>query len=239
MDIALQKPSRDEFGALITLPEHLRSNSSELLTKAVKSGKLDATYYKMEPHKKYGYLGWCLNYDYYDVSPSAVLVQRRETERNKYGTTPHKSYYLIERVGRGVRVTEAPKARVAKLAKSSTEFGQVISTLTAPSKGYKIVEERDGDFYSVFQPDFAWKIGKRRTEPATPNHEGGYYVFPTQGAALKAFAEHRVFADAWTEGKRMVLVECECSGLRHTHDSRKLCVSTCKLIAVIRHLMLE
>jgi hypothetical protein len=125
---------RNEFGALVRYPDASMELAQLLLKEAIKSGKLAAKYNHMEWHKRHGYIGWCLNYDIYDVSAAAVLVQHRETERTKYGTSPHKDYYIIRRCGRGVRVTEAAKARVVKLAKLARKLGDVIDTLEGRSK---------------------------------------------------------------------------------------------------------
>lgn len=125
---------RNEYGALTAMPSERESVARELLSKAIESKKLKAPFNNMERHKRHGYIGRCLNYDYYDVSESSVLVQERETERTKYGTSPRKSYHIIRRCGRGVIVTEAPKAIVAKLSKVSTELGQVIKTITGKAK---------------------------------------------------------------------------------------------------------
>jgi len=65
---------------------------------------------------------------------STVLVQRRETEKTKYGVSPHKDYYLLRRCGRGVTVKEAPKAVVVKLAKNSDHLGQVLKAISTREK---------------------------------------------------------------------------------------------------------
>ena len=125
---------RNEFGALIALPENLCSVAAKLLAMAIESCKLTPPYWDMERHKRHGYIGWCLNYDIYDVTSTTVLVQRRETQKTKYGVTPHKDYYLVRRCGRGVIVTTAPKAIVIKLAKMADHLGQVIKTISAKEK---------------------------------------------------------------------------------------------------------
>lgn len=122
---------RNEFGALIALPETFGAVAAKLLALAIESAKLPPPYFDMQRHKRHGYLGWCLNYDFYDVTPSTVLVQRRETEKTKFGVTPHKDYFLVRRCGRGVIVKTAPKAIVVKLAKASDHLGQVIKTISA------------------------------------------------------------------------------------------------------------
>lgn len=120
---------RNEYGALTEMPEALCAVARELLAKAIVAKKLKAPYLDMELHRRHGYLGHCLNYDFYDVSVSSVLVQRREKVRTKYGSSPKKDYYIIRRCGRGVSVIRAPKAVVVKLSKASSSLGEVIRTL--------------------------------------------------------------------------------------------------------------
>lgn len=234
--------TRNEYGALSLVPEDSRVIAKELLGKAISSKKLDAEYCHMTYQKRLGYTGWCLNYDVYDITKSAVLVQRRETERTKYGTSPHKDYFIIRRCGKGVRVTEAPKARVVKLAKLATKLGQVIDTLEGRTKtplkqiapfsekttAYKIVEQRDGTFYSVFDNDFEWALGKARTEAATDSHDGGFYVFLSMEEAQVAYERNVVFTSDVLEGKKLALLECEVAGRQHEHDNGKVCVTFCR-----------
>lgn len=245
-----QTVARDNYGALTAMPADLATVAKALLSKAIVAKKLQAPYNAMEWHKRHGYLGWCLNYDFYDVTESTVLVQCRETERTKYGSSPRKDYFLIRRCGRGVTVTEAPKARVAKLAKVATELGQVINTLTGKAKkplkqaapfsekslAYKIVEQRGGQLFSVFDEDFVWSVGKARIEASSNDHTGGFYVFPTIEAAKEAFARNVVFAESWQAGKQLVLVECETAGREHKHDNGKVCVTFCRPTRILEQL---
>lgn len=126
--------SRDQFGAISFAPEAAMGKARSLLRLAISSGKLDTEYCKMSQHRRHGWIGWALNYAVYDITDSAVLVQRRETERTKYGVTPHKDYYVIRRCGKGVIVTEAAKARVVKLSAVATALGQIIDTLEGRAK---------------------------------------------------------------------------------------------------------
>lgn len=242
--------SRNNFGALTQMPAELSAIAKTLLNKAIVGKKLTAPYNAMEWDKRRGYLGWCLNYDFYDINESTVLVQQRETERTKYGSSPRKEYYLIRRCGRGVTVTEAPKARVVKLAKMATELGQVIATLTGKAKkpltqtapftektvAYKIVEQRDGKLFSVYDEDFVWHVGKARIEASSDDHTGGFYVFPTIEAAKDALAKNVVFNTSWQAGKKLVLVECETAGREHRHDNGKVCVTFCRPTRVLEEL---
>jgi hypothetical protein len=125
---------RNEYGALTEMPSEMQARAQELLSKAIAAKKLKAPFHDMELHKRHGYIGRCLNYDYYDVAEACVLVQQRETQRTKYGSSPRKDYFIIRRCGRGVTVVDAPKAIVVKLAKISTGLGQVIQTITGKAK---------------------------------------------------------------------------------------------------------
>ena len=242
--------TRNKFGAISSMPAEVQAKAQKLLDQAISCGKLDAPYINMERHTRHGYQGWCLNYAIYDVTAAAVLVQRRETERNKYGTSPRKDYFIVRRYGRGVRVTEAPKARVVKLARVADCLGQIIDTLEGRTKkplkqasafsekevAYKIVEERDGSYYSVYDADFEWRLGKVRIEAATNSHDGGFYVFPSIAAAKEALQQNVVFDPNWQAGKNLVLVECEISGCRYHHDNGKICVSYCRPTRVLEQL---
>jgi len=77
-------------------------------------------------------IGVAVHHEIYDVSPSlrSALVCVREVEGTKYGVkTVAKTYYIVSRHGRGIRVTEANKARAAKAAKQSAELGQALANL--------------------------------------------------------------------------------------------------------------
>jgi hypothetical protein len=125
--------ARNNYGALTVLPEAARATASTLLTTAINCKKLQAEYINGK-NTRHGWLGTALNYDFYDVKDAAVLVQQRITERTKYGVSPRKEYFIIRRRGKGVTVSEASKARVAKLAKVSRTLGDIIDTLEGRSK---------------------------------------------------------------------------------------------------------
>jgi hypothetical protein len=247
MDTTTCNNFRNHFGALMTFP----SGARDLLIKAIATDKLSPEYNAVAWNRRRQRAeGWCLNYDCYDVTPSAILVQRRETLCDKYGSHPTKNYYVIRKCGRGVTVTEAPKARVAKLAKVSTHLGDIIDTIEGRAKrplkqaapfsqkdvAYKIVEARDGSFWSVFDSDCEWALGKARIEAATDDHTGGYYVFPTVEAAKSALSNNLVFKRSWQDGKALVLLECDIAGRREQHDHGKLCVSFCRPLRVLESL---
>lgn len=237
------------FGQLVsaTNDTHLKA-ARRLLELAIKAALLDAPYVDVDRKHR----GAALNYDLYDAKDGVALFQRRYTVCTKYGNSPSKDYCLLRRKGRGVELEwlgGSEKARVVKLSRVATTLGEVINTLTGVAKrplkakvarqvrmAYKIVESRDGTYYSVYEPDLEWALGKTRIEASTPNHTGGYYVFADRATALHVLARNEVFSDAWQRGKRLALLECEVAGKVHEHDNGKLCVSRVKPVQLVQHL---
>lgn len=237
------------FGQLIsaTNDTHLKA-ARRLLELAIKAGLLDAPYVDVDRKHR----GSALNYDLYDAKDGVALYQCRHTVCTKYGNTPTKDYVLLRRKGRGVELEwlgGSEKARVVKLSRVATTLGEVINTITGVAKrplkakmarevrtAYKIVEARDGSYFSVYEPDFEWPLGKTRIEAATPDHTGGYYVFPDSTTALLVLARNEVFNDTWQRGKKLALLECEIAGKVFEHGSGKLCVSRVKPVRVVQHL---
>lgn len=237
------------FGQLVSAMSdtHIKG-ARALLERAIKAGLLVAPYVDVDRKHR----GAALNYDLYDAKDGVALYQRRYTVCTKYGNSPTKDYVLLRRKGRGVELEwlgGSEKARVVKLSRVATTLGEVINTLTGVAKrplkakvarqvrtAYKIVESRDGTYYSVYEPDLEWALGKTRIEASTPNHTGGYYVFADRATALHVLARNEVFSDAWQRGKRLALLECEVAGKVHEHDNGKLCVSRVKPVQLVLHL---
>lgn len=245
------KCTRDEYGAVDTASNGMLDTAKKLLVRAIKANLLEASYSNFYEHRRWGWLGDSLNYAYYDINKSCVLVQRRYTERTKYGTSVQKDYFFITKNGRAVVVKEAPKHRVMKLAKASKALGDVIATLTGTAKkpvkqkspfsdkviAYKIVEQRaDGKLFSVFDSKFEWALGKAKIEAASSDHSSGYYVFDTIANAKEALERNVVFNKAWQAGKRLVLIECESAGRREEYDNKKICVTYCRPTRVLEEL---
>lgn len=223
------------------------TSAQKMLFHAIEAGELDAPYVDVDKKHR----GSALNYDIFDAKDGIALYQRRYTVCSKYGNSPKKDYFLLHREGRKVSVEwldGSAKARVVKLAKASTVLGEVINTLTGVAKrplkaksamdearpAFKIIESRDGCCYSVFDKDHEWPLGKTQVEAASPDHEGGFYVFETEQDAMAALAKSVVFNAAWQEGKKLALVRCLVSGKEYRHDNGKLCVSRCKPTKVVR-----
>lgn len=165
------------FGQLVsaTNDTHIKA-ARGLLERAIKAGLLEAPYVDVDRKHR----GSALNYDPYDAKDGIALYQRRFTVCTKYGNSPNKDYFLLRRKGRGVELEwlgGSEKARVVKLSRVATTLGEVINTLTGVAKrplkvkaarevrvAYKIVEARDGSYYSVYEPDLEWALGKKRIE---------------------------------------------------------------------------
>lgn len=239
-----------DFGQIVSATDdkHIKA-ARNLLSRAIEQGLLDAPYVQVDKKHR----GSALNYDVYDSKDGIALYQCRHTVCTKYGNSPTKRYFFLRRKGRGVEVEwldGSAKARVIKLAKMSDTMGEVINTLTGTAKrplrlksvkpeirvAYKIVEARNETYYSVFDPDLEWALGKTRIEASTPNHTGGYYVLSDSDTALQVLARNEVFSDTWQRGKKLALLECEVSGKVFKHDSGKLCVSRVKPVNLIQHL---
>lgn len=237
------------FGQLVSAANdtHIKG-AMGLLERAVKAGLLGAPFVDVDRKHR----GSALNYDLYDAKDGIALYQSRYTVCTKYGNSPTKDYVLLRRKGRGVELEwlgGSEKARVVKLSRIATTLGEVINTLTGVAKrplkpevgrevrtAYKVVEARDGSYYSVYEPGLEWALGKTRIEASTPNHTGGYYVFPDSATALRVQARNEVFNDTWQRGKKLALLECEVAGKVHEYDNGKLCVSRVKPVRVVQHL---
>ncbi len=100
-------------------------------------------------------------------------------------------------------------------------------------EAFKIVESRDATYFSVFNEQQVWALGKQQVEAATPDHGGGFYVFATKAQALAVLENGNVFNNAWQAGKQLALLRCQVSGRCYEHDNGKLCVSRCKPVQLV------
>lgn len=237
------------FGQLVSAANDTHIKAARgLLERAIKAGLLEAPYVDVDRKHR----GSALNYDLYDAKDGIALYQRRFTVCTKHGNSPKKDYFILRRKGRGVELEwlgGSEKSRVVKLSRVATTLGEMINTLTRVAQrplkvkaarevrvAYKIVEARDGSYYSVYKPNLEWALGKTRIEASTRNHTGGYYVFADSATAIRVLERNEVFNDAWQEGKRLALVKCEVAGKVHAHDNGKLCVSRVKPVQLVQHL---
>lgn len=243
--------SRDSYGALHAIystsdaDRNLYLSAMVLVQRAAQKKLIPAAYDSISWDRKGRSDGCAVHHEVYDIYPDGrhVLVCIRETEGSKYGVkTLSKSYFLISKKGRGVVAIEANKAVAAKAAKSCGQTlggaiiivsgrGKLPTPMAEKHTGYKLVAQADDGFASVWDSS-KWKIGKTRTERATPDHEGGFYYYATIEEALEAAAHNDVFGTA-REHKKLVVVEVEASGKHYAHSATygtKLCASRIKPI---------
>lgn len=130
---------RDEYGQLVSTPEiDTQLNAAyALVTAAAAKGKLPRQFDSMGFEKvssRIGrkLIGTAINHEIYDIAANGhkVLVCIREIEGTRYGVaTTSKNYFIVGKCGTGYRVTEANKARAAKLAKAAVKLGDAIKAL--------------------------------------------------------------------------------------------------------------
>lgn len=130
---------RDEFGQLVSTPaiaEQL-ADANRMVKAAAAKGKLPYAYNSLDWEKvscRIGrkLIGTAASHEIYDIAPNGnkVLVCVREIEGTRYGVaTTSKTYFIVGKCGTGYRVTEANKARAAKLAKAAVKLGDAIKAL--------------------------------------------------------------------------------------------------------------
>lgn len=196
-----------------------------LVQQAAKSGKISGAYDEIEFDRKSRASGSALHHEIYDISANGatVLVCLRSTEGSKYGVrTTDKTYVLVSKAGRGVKVADANKAVAAKSAKAAGNLlGVAVAVCQgkrpapapkclAPRTGYKIVRREDDYFVSVWD-DSEWALGKSRVEAATPDHEGGFYFYADLDEAIRQAVERKTFGDA-REYHDLSILEVEVAG---------------------------
>jgi len=226
----------------------LYAETCHLIKLAVKSEKIPASFDSIHFDRKGRAEGGACHHEIYDISADArqLLLCVRQTEGTRYGVrTTSKNYYIITTHGRGVRVVAAPKAIAAKASKLAINPGDAIAVCLGKKHlaghkpetiiGYKIVAKAD-DFVSVFD-NSPWTIDKTRTEMATKNHTGGFYIFSSITDALDAWNDRLVFAEEWMRAEKYSLLECECSGRRYLHDNKKICCTKVRPTAEIAGLL--
>lgn len=198
-----------------------------LVAQAAKAGKIPAAFDHMEwgrSGKERGKrIGAARYHELYDFTASAALVCVRSVEGSRYGQkTTDKTYFLITRHGRGVKVAEASKAVAAKAAKAAgTTLGLAVAVAQgkrpaptpkclAPRTGYKIVRRDGAGFVSVWD-ESVWALGKTRIEAATPDHNGGFYFYSNLDEAIDQAVERKTFGDA-REYHDLSILECQVAG---------------------------
>lgn len=212
----------------------------ELASEAASKGKIPVAFDTISWDRKGRSSGEALHHAVYDltVDGKAALICCRATEGTKYGVrTVAKTYYLIRRHGRGLRVTEANKAKAAKAAKLAEALGDAIAICEGKAKlpqkiatatGYKAVALVDGELRSIFSGE-TYKLGIRRAQKAYDDHKGGYYWYPNLIQALSA----EVPPASELVGAPRVIVECEVQGQPLYYDNNKRASTYIKPMAVV------
>lgn len=230
--------NRDEYGALRQVP----AAASALIQQAVAKGKIPAAFDSMKwvrINSRIGNkrIGEALHHEVYDCTAdgAAALVCLRSVEGTKYGQkTTEKRYVIMRKHGRGIRVTDAPKAVAAKAAKATNKLGEALEICTGnrklalpvmqPRIGVKIVRRNAaGALVSVYD-ESEWTIGKTRIEASTDDHTGGFYYYRNEAEAIAAARRNDLFP-ASCDVSALVLIEVEASGVEHTIGAAKLCAS--------------
>jgi hypothetical protein len=80
---------------------------------------------------------------------------------------------------------------------------------------YKVVEVREGQYYSLYKYDEEYVLGQEKKQAAKPGHKGGYFSYPDVERAEK-FANRQ----GWKQCE-LVLLECEIRGRIIRYGDRK------------------
>lgn len=239
-------PTRDNFGAIYgrnersqwdghkTVYPQDRPNTDywdalALIAEAARKKKIPQAYDNIDFDKQGRADGDALHSELYDFGPKAAIVCIRRTEGSRYGVrTLNKSYTLIKRQGRGLRVTPAT-GPIAKWAKAAGEqWGLVIRriqgdknaiALTNPLQwqtAYKAVAiADDGSLHSIYNGD-GYALGKLYKEKTQDNHNGGYYCYNSLAEALQA----EVPASSKMLAASRVIVRCDVAGRSITYGNK-------------------
>lgn len=222
--------NRNEYGELrpVNTAYQLWQEARQMIRKAAKSKKLPAAFDNMEwaGSRRRRYIeGEAVHHEIYDIHPHPlqVLVCVREVEGTKYGVkTTRKTYYLLKKHGRGVRVAEAKKSIAAKAAKlAECELGCAINVVSGKAKldttqlracsdgvAYKkLAVLPDGRLYSIYDGS-EWVMGRERYDRAMQNHNGGLYVYEhAENAERAPFPDNSTYNDA-----DHVIIKCRVAG---------------------------
>lgn len=232
---------RNEYGELVVSPATTTEDRAAylaayaLVPQAAKAGKLPAAFDDMEwgrSGKERGKrIGEARYHEVYDFTASAVLVCVRSVEGTRYGQkTTDKTYFLVSKAGRGVKVAEASKAVAAKAAKAAgNTLGLAVAVAQGkrpapapkcmtPRTGYKIVRREGDGFVSVWD-ESDWSLGKTRIEAATHDHNGGFYFYASLEEAIDQAVERKTFGEA-REYHDLSILECQVAG-REFGDTKR------------------
>ena len=93
---------------------------------------------------------------------------------------------------------------------------------------YKVVEVREGRYYSLYKPDEEYILGQEKKQAAKPGHKGGYFSYPDLDRA-QAFA----MSKPWGGVSTYALLECAVRGRIINYNGRKWASTYLKPIRVL------
>ncbi len=248
--------TRSSYGELLpghnSAPEHkaLIAAAWQLVKQAAEKKKIPARCDTISRDRKGRFDGEACHHEIYDIAPTGnkVLLCVRETEGSKYGVkTLSKTYYLVSKHGKGVKVEEANKAVAAKAAKAAGNLiGYAIEVVTGKARlqgkalevrtGYKaLTADAEGNLVSVWD-ESAWPLGKTRIEAATADHSGGFYYYASLDEVLAAAADNDIFGDA-REHQNLLIARVEVAGREYVTSSGKRCATRIKPVEIIASVM--
>lgn len=88
---------------------------------------------------------------------------------------------------------------------------------------YKLVRIVDNRYYSIFDGETEYVLGKRLAEKAIEEHGGGYYSYPTVQGVINRFHAGTLFPErCYQQAMTLALLECEISGSMVEYPSEKI-----------------
>jgi hypothetical protein len=105
----------------------------------------------------------------------------------------------------------------AEYASPKRSSGKRVTTIS-----YKLVQVRDGRYFSIYKGDEEYHLGEWKHELARPNHRGGYYSYPHPEQVVELFQSRKLFPrNAYQEPLQVALLECEIKGKVIEYDNGK------------------
>lgn len=109
--------------------------------------------------------------------------------------------------------------------------------ITETFSAYKVLRVIDGadsqSFESLYDAT-RWEIGKRNTQAAKPDHNGGYYVHESAEKIMQLWNNGELVPERCYKPGVYALVRCECGGNVAHYSSGKIGVTYCRPVEVMR-----
>lgn len=244
---------RDGYGAISArsvLSDACRQQLDEMLALAVKNGQLNSTYLRRGKRETE-----CLSHDVYDVLLErgrirALIVQERTfwKDLRKGYTRLTKRYVLLTRKKCNLLAQELDTATCVKRAKNTSRLGELIGHYSGAKPvrcktphvvvecGYKVLaRDADGTLRSVYDGS-EYRVGVWRSQAAAADHGGGFYFYWSEEDALNGMKTNTTFAEAWTDGKALVLCEVEVAGRTIEYGLGKHAASRLRVLSALQTL---